>query len=224
MFMAQCTNAKTTEIRASYEKTLVIPESVNSIQDPRIRQLAINQLQNRKNTFQMVFNGTKYGFNEESIQNNKLNVNSDNSVFIDFATKEMSVQKMILDRSYIVRQDYIQPQWAIDPSQVRLINGKRCMRADSKSENGVTAWFCDAIPCQMGPAGYGGLPGLIMELTTPSDKYTLREFEVLPTAQTIIQQAQKGKQVSPEEFDRVRANKIKEIGGNTDSGVHIIKM
>lgn len=221
---AQLINARSLEVRASYEKSVVIPESVNSIQDSRIRQLAIAQLQSRINRFQMVFNGTKYGFSEEAVKNNRLTVTSENSVFIDFSTKEMSAQKTILDKCYIVRCNYAHPQWIVNHSEVRIINGKRCMRADSKSESGVTAWFCESIPCQMGPAGYGGLPGLIMELSTPSEKYTLCEFEVLPTMQTTIMKSQKGEPVSPAEFARIRSKKIQELGANTDNGVHIIKM
>ncbi len=62
--------------------------------------------------------------------------------------------------------------WNIDYSKSKIIDGYKCYYAEykgasTKQVNGsepIYAWFTPDIPMPFGPVGYGGLPGLIIEL------------------------------------------------------------
>jgi GLPGLI family protein len=65
-----------------------------------------------------------------------------------------------------------QNAWKIDYSRTKTIDGYKCYYAKYKglsskhnsTSEPIYAWFTPEIPVPYGPAGYGGLPGLILEL------------------------------------------------------------
>jgi GLPGLI family protein len=77
--------------------------------------------------------------------------------------------------------DYKQESIWITTNETKMIGDYLCYKAtsvyynqDGWNENPnliVTAWYTPKIPVSYGPSGYGGLPGLILELTTR--KFTL---------------------------------------------------
>jgi len=75
----------------------------------------------------------------------------------------------------------------------------------------VTAWYTPQIPVASGPKGYGGLPGLILELS--EDRTTILCTEVvLNTAEKVeIKEPVKGKQTSREEFNKLTRQKMEEM-------------
>ena len=73
------------------------------------------------------------------------------------------------------------------------------------------AWFTPQIPAPLGPATYGQLPGLILELER--DNITITATEVLPEIDQpeLMKAPTKGKKVTEEEFDRIQEEKLKEM-------------
>ncbi len=74
----------------------------------------------------------------------------------------------------------------------------------------VTAWYSTQIPIGFGPIGYGGLPGLIVELTVQNIKYSMTKLMLNPKKEIVIKKPKKGKLVTEEEFNLV----AKEAMGN----------
>jgi GLPGLI family protein len=70
---------------------------------------------------------------------------------------------------------YIKYEWTL-LNETKMIDGYTCYKATSPSINAknntkntdpkfnIIAWYAPEIPVTYGPAGYGGLPGLILEL------------------------------------------------------------
>lgn len=224
MTMTQCTNAKQNVVIATYDKTIAIPPTVNAIEDIKVRKLAIEQLRSRSCTFTMVFNSKQYGFYAGQKATNGLAiVSGDNSIYIDFATgKEMS-QKSILDKAYVVEGQYAASQWEINKQKTAVINGRKCIMASLKGDSSTIAWYCPDIPCLMGPNGLGGLPGLILKLETKSATFQIKELTLAADKPYKITSAQKGDNISQQDFNRIRDKKLKDLGVS-GSGVHIIKM
>lgn len=67
----------------------------------------------------------------------------------------------------------------------------------------VEAWYTTEIPIGFGPAGYGGLPGLIIELTVRDIKYSIKKVILNPKKKIVIKKPTKGKLVTEEEFNAI---------------------
>ena len=81
-------------------------------------------------------------------------------------------QKESMHQLYLVK-DSLKNDWTISYEK-KYISGYKCYKATKKCKCGkdIVAWFTPEIPLPFGPAGYGGTPGLILELTF--FKHTLR--------------------------------------------------
>ncbi len=75
----------------------------------------------------------------------------------------------------------------------------------------VTAWFTPQIPVKNGPAEYGGLPGLILELNIDRMTILCSKIVVNPKNAVEIKKPAKGKEVSREEFDKIVKEKTEEM-------------
>lgn len=71
-----------------------------------------------------------------------------------------------LGKVYHIKEDLPRTKWKI-LNEIKEIEGYLCMKAETKNEvkgQTIHAWFTDAIPFSGGPEGYGGLPGMILEI------------------------------------------------------------
>ena len=78
----------------------------------------------------------------------------------------------------------------------------------------VTAWFTPMIPIKNGPAEYGGLPGLILELNIDRQTILCSKIVVNPTDGIHIKKPEKGKEVSRDEFNKIVKEKTEEMREN----------
>ncbi|AMC10928.1 hypothetical protein Lupro_06565 [Lutibacter profundi] len=67
----------------------------------------------------------------------------------------------------------------------------------------VDAWYTSQIPIGFGPIGYGGLPGLIVELSVQNIKYSMTKLMLNPKNKIKIKKPNKGKLVTEEEFNAI---------------------
>lgn len=72
----------------------------------------------------------------------------------------------------------------------------------------VIAWYCPEIPYQFGPAGYGGLPGLILELQERNIAFGAIKIELKSSQEKIILPT-KGQRISNEEYQNLIAEAVK---------------
>ena len=75
----------------------------------------------------------------------------------------------------------------------------------------ITAWYTPQIPVSHGPAEYGGLPGLILELTTGSTVMLCTKVVMNPEKRIEISTPTKGESVTRNEFDNIVEVKVKEM-------------
>jgi GLPGLI family protein len=91
----------------------------------------------------------------------------------------------------------------------------------------ITAWFTSAIPLSSGPAQYGGLPGMIMEVNVNDDELSMTAVDLSFTSvdKKLLVKPTEGKKVTEAEFRQIVDEKTKEMqeqnGGN---GNVIIRM
>ena len=75
----------------------------------------------------------------------------------------------------------------------------------------ITAWDTPPIPVSHGPAQYGGLPGLILELTTDNSVMLCTKVVMNPEKRIQISEPKKGEFVSRTEFENIVEVKTKEM-------------
>ncbi|MUP46490.1 GLPGLI family protein [Gramella sp. BOM4] len=84
-----------------------------------------------------------------------------------------------------------------------------------KFENKITAWFAPEIPYSYGPMGYGGLPGLILQLEVNSNfpsKYTVESIEFSDEETEIM--TPKGQRITYEEINKMARKAMGNLKSN----------
>lgn len=101
-------------------------------------------------------------------------------------------------------------QWTLY-KETKLIDGYKCFKATSPyfkedgtiNENSnliITAWYCPEIAVNIGPIGYGNLPGLILELQTKTSIFTATKINLNPEKNLLIDRLNKTKAISEEQY------------------------
>lgn len=78
----------------------------------------------------------------------------------------------------------------------------------------ITAWFTPQIPVSNGPAEFGGLPGLIMELNMYRTTLLCSKVVINPKNPDKIERPTKGKKVTRKEYTRIVKEKVEELQEN----------
>jgi len=145
----------------------------------------------------------------------------DHSYFFDIATNNYIEQRLFLDNYFIVNKKQKDFKWELY-NETKEILGYTCYKAVStevkliKGENKTfytIAWYAPALKYQIGPQDFGGLDGLILELTDKKRKYYCTEIlspEKMPMF--ILEKPTKGKVVTEEEF-LIEMNRLAEERG-----------
>lgn len=75
-------------------------------------------------------------------------------------------------------------EWTLT-KEIKIIDKYKCFKAtsplyykDKKLDTFITAWFTPDIPVQHGPIGYGGLPGLILELQNDRTTFFVTKINI----------------------------------------------
>jgi GLPGLI family protein len=80
------------------------------------------------------------------------------------------------------------------------------LNSDGKSQP-VEAWFCPEIPFAYGPRGFGGLPGLILELRYDRSVIGLESLQ-LSSKPVSIKMPTEGKRISFADFHSINKAKL----------------
>jgi GLPGLI family protein len=97
-------------------------------------------------------------------------------------------------------------------NEIKKIGDYNCYKATAikiyKGRKGavkklITAWYAPEISIPIGPIGYGGLPGLIMELSMNNYRYYVIKLNLNPKDEVIIKKPTQGKKVTEEDFREI---------------------
>lgn len=112
---------------------------------------------------------------------------------------------------YVLKKQVVKYNWKLS-SESKEIQGLECYKAtvDEVVINPagtfkflITAWFCPKIPISSGPLGFGGLPGLILELHRRNVVYGATKIDLNPPNKK-IQVPEILKAISIEELEKRR--------------------
>ncbi len=134
-------------------------------------------------------------------------------IFYQNAPKRYTLnQKESMHQLYLVK-DTIKNDWTISYEK-KMIGGFKCYKATKKCPCGkdIVAWFTPEIPVLFGPAGYGGAPGLILQLTFFKHTLRLRKIKFLKKNLKIAQ-PDKGEPITRVKLENRLWNKRMELMG-----------
>ncbi len=120
-------------------------------------------------------------------------------------------------KNYLIEDTLGAPGWKIT-GQTKSILGYNCMQAtmqDTVRKRQITAWFADALPLPAGPAGFGQLPGTILELDINNGEmvFTATKVEFRKLKKKEIEVPKKGEKLSDADFQKMVAEQMKQNGG-----------
>lgn len=126
--------------------------------------------------------------------------------YIYYSDRATSREFFKKDDGTVIERKLQELEWQIT-GESKFISDYECYKAILKQKyvarNGeekislITAWFCPSLPFPYGPKEFGGLPGLILELTEKSTTYlatkiimskTSNVFIILPSGKTITEE------------------------------------
>lgn len=100
--------------------------------------------------------------------------------------------------------------WKIT-TETKVIDGYTCYKAIGINQiiykelvfnHQIIAWFCPDLPYSIGPMGYGGLPGLILEIRIRNATYLATKIEMNTNDKVDTQFFNKYKKITVEELNR----------------------
>ncbi len=131
-------------------------------------------------------------------------------------SENISIEKLdFMGRIFLIDGSDNEIKWKMSGDQ-RKIAGYLCLKATHMRNDTipVTAWWTPQIPIAAGPGNNGKLPGLVLAIDINNgDQVTVAtniDLRAL-TAEEQIVQPEKGKQVTREEFNKIRDEKLKEM-------------
>jgi GLPGLI family protein len=109
--------------------------------------------------------------------------------------------------NYVIKDQWVLPKWKI-LDQIKEVNGYICIQAETRNpvkNQVIHAWFTDKIPYSFGPEGYGGLPGLILELEINGGDavITANQIDWDYRGEISVPKKTKGKEITAEQGDSI---------------------
>lgn len=89
---------------------------------------------------------------------------------------------------------------------------------EAPKEMVITAWYTPQIPVSQGPDEYWGLPGLILEVSAGPTVILCNKIVINPQSGLDIEMPEKGDEVSREEYEKIVAEKTKEMSERMGGG------
>lgn len=112
-------------------------------------------------------------------------------------------------KAYLTQADFNESPWKIQ-QETAVIAGMECKRATmiaARTGDEIEAWFAPDIPVYDGPAGYYGLPGLILKVESSNNTIYATRISY-PKELTVIKP--KGELIAREELLKIQAKALDE--------------
>jgi len=140
-----------------------------------------------------------------------------NILYTDLSEKACTEQKEFMTRKFLVEGPAEVFAWKLTGEQ-EIMLGYSCQKAVAESDSSeISAWFTSEIPMPGGPAGFGGLPGMILRVEAENGDRVISasavSIEGIP--QDEMKKPRKGKKVTDEEFRAIVAERA---GAHGDGG------
>jgi GLPGLI family protein len=212
--------------KIEYERTFNLHHAIEDMDEDSKEWLEKIKAQIPKvttNYYELHFNTSKsvYKPGKESENTSKLwfatPPGSENIIYTDFSTSSVKANKKIFEERFLVVDTARKIKWVIK-DEIRTIANYKCRKAVGKMFDSVyvVAFYTDDIIASGGPEMFGGLPGMIMQITVPRLHCTwlATKVEIAPPKETDLIAPDKGKKVTQNEMFETLKDSFKRWGKN----------
>jgi len=144
----------------------------------------------------------------------------ESSLYTDLKSKSMIHSLEFFGKQFLVTGDIKKCLWKITGEQKTLLD-MVCQKAvlQDTAQN-VVAWFTTQLPIGGGPNGYNGLPGMILSLDIDEGSRVITAERIIyrDLLPEELSKPDKGKPVGVEEFEKIKKEKMKEMGAVNGKG------
>ena len=130
-------------------------------------------------------------------------------VYTDLKNRITLKKVKTLGEEFNVKTNLDSIKWKLTQDE-KTIGGYRCFKAVTKSifkkDLIIEAWYSPNIPFGFGPRGYGGLPGLILELTENKITFFAKEIKINLNEKFNFEFKEKNKYISQKKLDSLIAS------------------
>jgi GLPGLI family protein len=143
----------------------------------------------------------------------------DNITFTDLKNNTQVEQREFMTRMFLI-DGSTEMKWKFTGNQKTILDYP-CQEAILEGADEKTSvWFTPAIPVSAGPGKFGGLPGLILavDIKDGDNVTTATKVDFSPIDISLLEKPNKGKKVTREEYEKIVADKMKEMGATPGSG------
>ncbi|MBT8219348.1 MAG: GLPGLI family protein [Bacteroidia bacterium] len=158
----------------------------------------------------------------------KMNFNEpEETLYTNLAEGKTIHQRDLFGKTFLVTGTPEKMNWKVGKGKKKIAD-YICMEATTMQDDTVqvVAWFTPQIPISMGPEGFGGLPGMILQVDIDGGNTKITASEVSlesPDAEGMVAPS-KGKKVDHETFIKIREEKLKEMNAQGGGrGIRIIE-
>lgn len=139
--------------------------------------------------------------------------------------KNLTDEKLVDSRDFMQKQFLIKGfttsrKWKIGKNQKSIL-GYQCLEATAQEDSTtmVRAWFAPQINIPNGPSDFQGLPGMILQIDINDGSRTLTAISIDqdPVDRSLIIIPTKGKEITSEEFEKIRKEKMEEMNRRSGS-------
>lgn len=136
----------------------------------------------------------------------------ENILFKNIAENRSVQLQEFFTRKFLIKDEIENFKWKLT-GESKEIMGFMCQQAISGDTSQTIAWFSPEIPVSSGPAKYGQLPGMILELETNKGqmKITATSITFEKVDKKEMEEPKKGKVVTRDEFEKIQEEKMKEM-------------
>ena len=150
----------------------------------------------------------------------------DSELYRDIAAGKKIEKTDFMGKVFLINGSVETYPWKLTDER-KTIAGYDCQKAIVQdTTQKVEAWFTSAIPVATGPSHYSALPGMILAVSIDDGRQTITatEVELMKLDKDAIRAPKKGKKVSQEAFDKIVADKMKEMEEGAGENVMRIRI
>jgi len=129
-------------------------------------------------------------------------------------------QKDVFGGLFVVKGQVSDIQWELH-NETKQVGRYLCYKASTiytvvnrkgTFHHPVVVWYTPQIPVSFGPIGYGGLPGLIVELNVQNMKFEMLKISMDPATKVHVKKPIKGKLVTEKELSEIAREAMGNFG------------
>ena len=138
----------------------------------------------------------------------RMRVGADNELYKNYTTMK-SLERTELGAKKFIIEDSVRIQnWKLDESgETKQIKGYTCKKATAtlaQRNTPVVVWYTEQILCPSGPEGWGGLPGMILEVNMGDGEMIITAIDITDKAdKKLVSAPSGGKKITRKEYQKM---------------------